>query len=64
MGPDSWWRLLIAQHMSMARTQLGADAEEAWREGEALTSAAAVALAHSLRQAAKTRQKPRAQRSA
>jgi predicted ATPase/DNA-binding SARP family transcriptional activator len=56
MGPDSWWRLLIARHLSVARTQLGADADDACREGEALTSTAAVAVAHSLRRAADTGQ--------
>jgi hypothetical protein len=55
-GPDSWWRVLIARHLSAARTQLGDDADEAWREGEALTVAAAVALARSLRRAAGTAQ--------
>jgi predicted ATPase/DNA-binding SARP family transcriptional activator len=52
---DSWWRRLVVRHLSAARTQLGDGAEEAWREGESLTSAGAVALAHSLRQAAGTR---------
>ena len=62
-GADSWWRLLFTRHLSAARTQL-ADADEAWREGEALTLAAAVALAHSLRRTPDTEQKAPARRSA
>jgi predicted ATPase/DNA-binding SARP family transcriptional activator len=64
MGPDSWWRRLIARHLSAARTQLGADADQARREGEALTLAAAVALAHSLRRAADTEQRTPTRQSA
>ena len=64
LGAASWWRLLIARHLSAARTQLGDQADDAWREGEALTPAAAVAVAHSLRRAAHTRQKASAGRPA
>src|SRR5262249_41627986 len=60
----SWWRPEFPRHLSAARPQLGDDADEAWREGEALTPAAAVALAHSLRRDAGTEQKAPAQRSA
>ena len=47
-NPKNFWRTWIARRVAQAREDLGGEADDAWREGEALSLEQAVELAQSL----------------
>ena len=47
-SPKFFWRIWIARRVAQAREQLGDEADDAWRDGEALSPEQAVELAQSL----------------
>jgi predicted ATPase/DNA-binding SARP family transcriptional activator len=47
-SPKNFWRTWIARRVAQARDDLGGEADDAWREGEALSLEQAVELAQSL----------------